>query len=246
MRIEVVGDLAAVPDDSRQPPYWRVVLGALTKNSLMVKRAGRDGGGFVTIVKMITDNWRAWLHQLRVTGSQLRRYGKHNGKSFTKTSCDRGESAVSIGSAFWRVLVVLTILGLLVLSCGNGDSARRPENRSISMRDAAQYAGFELPPTAEAIGSYEMNGVNRLVAFAVRLSPADLATVLAGGHFTAELRPGRRVFQEPVRGVNTDAAGSFAAGQDRLRVQEREVTRDVLVITDDPGSTVLHVWAYTT
>jgi hypothetical protein len=137
------------------------------------------------------------------------------------------------------VLVVL-LLGWAVAGCGAREGTR------ISVADAARFAGFRLPASAEPVGAYEETGIDHLAAFAVRLPPEALDRLLAEARFTVPLEPGRRVFLRPVPGTDLDSAASFAAGQDRRQVGDSTVTRDVMVVTDDPRRTLVHVWAFTT
>lgn len=143
-----------------------------------------------------------------------------------------------------RRSLVWGIVGCLLLAgCGSGRQARGA-GAIVDVAEAARSAGFVLPPSAQAVGAYQMKGIDHLVAFAVRVPPAALADLLATAHFDTELQPGRRIFQEPVQGADLAQATLFAAGQDHEMIGGRNVTREVMVVTDDPAATVLHVWAF--
>ncbi len=153
----------------------------------------------------------------------------------TSTRCPSG----------WAVLatfLVLTALG----GCGGGDSERFPLQQPVEINEATSFAGFVLPPSAQLVGAHQMNGMDHLVAFAVRLPPEEVDDLLASAGFTEPLRPGYRSFTNPVKGVDLEAAKSFAGEQDEHLVNGERIYRKVQVVTDDPAVTLVHVWAFTT
>lgn len=138
---------------------------------------------------------------------------------------------------------------LLTPACGPGprESAEMiGDHEVISVDEAARFAGFELPQTAEAVGAYRNDGRDRLVAFALRVDAGDLPGLLAAADFVEPLSPGRRVFQDPVDGVEVEGVDDFSSAQDTRQVGRQLVVRDVLVVHHRPDSALLHVWAFTT
>jgi hypothetical protein len=149
-----------------------------------------------------------------------------------------------------RAAPALAMILALAMLTGCGGAEERPggtrEGGGISVADAAAFAGFRLPSAAEPVAAYEERGIDRLVAFAVRIPPDALAKLLSDAHFSEELRAGERVTLRPVPGARLDGGSSFAAAQDRRELGGTMVTRDVMVVTHDPGPTLVHVWAFTT
>lgn len=118
---------------------------------------------------------------------------------------------------------------------------------ALSTADALAFAGFEQIDGVQVIGTEEQSGIDRLVAFAVRLPPAKLPQFLAAAGFDpARLREGDRVFQKPIAGIDVEHARRVAAGQDLLSRDGRTIVRDVMLVRDDETALILLVWAYTT
>lgn len=106
--------------------------------------------------------------------------------------------------------------------------------------------GFNLSNDVELLGTDTTAGIDRRISFAVRVPTGQVQTLLGNAGFTTPLKAGNRVFQPPVDGVDTNAAKKVSAAQDTYRIDGTTLTRDVMVIWDDPETAIVHVWAYTT
>ncbi len=115
----------------------------------------------------------------------------------------------------------------------------------VTVQEAARFAGIVLPTNVESIGAYERRGIDRLMAFAVRLPQKEVAAVLRDSDFAAELRPGLGVQYEAVEGVRLSDESSVWSAQDERRVEGKDVFRDLVVLNEQGDRSVLHVWAYT-
>lgn len=154
----------------------------------------------------------------------------------------------------WFRVGVVFLLSVYLAACTSGSSRSNDDGKGQRMRvegampitieEAAKFAGFPLPGPTEPIGSHQISGIDRLVAFAVRIPPQSVHPVLRDAGFSGELRTGRRAFQSPVDGVDLDRAKSFAAGQDEREVNGTKVVREIMLVTDDPNVTVMNVWAF--
>ncbi len=116
----------------------------------------------------------------------------------------------------------------------------------MTVQEAADFAGVVLPSNAEPIGAYERKGIDRFMAFAVRITKEDVAAVLRSSNFGAELRPGLATQYEAVEGVRLNDQSEIRSAQDERRVDGKDVFRDIAVLSEQGDRAVLHVWAYTT
>ncbi len=114
----------------------------------------------------------------------------------------------------------------------------------MTVEEAAKFAGVVLPDSAESLGAYELKGIDRFMAFAVRLPQRDVATVLAASGFVDTLQPGLVAQYETVKGVSLRQSSTRSA-QDERQVDGTDVFREVAVLSEGDDA-VLHVWAYTT
>ncbi|NZA24928.1 hypothetical protein H0E84_00875 [Luteimonas sp. SJ-92] len=126
------------------------------------------------------------------------------------------------------------------------DTVQQPRFLDDVTRTELSRTGFQLTSDLEFLGSRSDAGIDRQVAFAVRMPAARVRPFLEAAGFDAPLKAGQRVFQTPVEGVDTAAAGQVSAAQDILRTESGSLTRDVMVIHEDAGTAIVHVWAYTT
>ena len=165
-----------------------------------------------------------------------------------------------------RLLASLSlILGLSACSAPPGDSsanASQPPSENagapplpsstpqplddITRARLARSTGFHLSSDLTFLGTKDDAGIDRHVAFAVRMKESQVPAFLERGGFATPLRPGQRVFQTPIDGVDTAGATKVSAAQDRFRADTLTYTRDVMVIHEADGTAIVHVWAYTT
>lgn len=114
-------------------------------------------------------------------------------------------------------------------------------------RIALSRTGFQVTNDIEFLGSRSEAGIDRQIAFAVRMPASRVPAFLETAGFATPLKPGKRVFQTPVEGVDTAAATQVSAAQDLFRTESGpSLSRDVMVIHEDEETVVVHVWAYTT
>lgn len=114
-------------------------------------------------------------------------------------------------------------------------------------RIALSRTGFQITGDIEFLGSRSDAGIDRQIAFAVRMPESRLPAFLETAGFDRPLKDGQRVFQTPVDGIDTAGASEVSAAQDVFRADSgASLTRDVMVIHEDDGTVVVHVWAYTT
>lgn len=128
------------------------------------------------------------------------------------------------------------------------DTVQKPSQPlDDATRIALSRTGFQLTNDVSFLGSRSEAGIDRQIAFAVRMPASRLAPFLETGEFARPLVRGKRVFQTPVEGVDTAGATQVSAAQDVFRTDSGPtLTRDVMVIHEDEETVVVHVWAYTT
>lgn len=126
------------------------------------------------------------------------------------------------------------------------DTVQQPQFLDDITRTELSRTGFQLTNDLEFLGSRSDAGIDRQVAFAVRMPASRVQSFLEAAGFDTPLKPGQRVFQTPVEGVDTAGAKQVSAGQDVFRTDGGSLTRDVMVIHEDAGTAIVHVWAYTT
>jgi hypothetical protein len=163
----------------------------------------------------------------------------------------------------WQVLSLLCILVATVTGCASGPSGdiiRSGETKSedglansrevgehrVTVEWAARFAGVVLPGHAEPIGAYDRQGIDRFVAFAIRLPSDDIPAVLRSSQFHGDFRAGLAAQYQAVEGVRLMDTSRVRSAQDEYRKDGVSVIRDIAVLTEDGGSAVLNVWAYTT
>ncbi len=145
----------------------------------------------------------------------------------------------------WRVAAVGVLLSLATLSSGCAP-AERSADGEMSVAEAARYAGFALPDGAQPLGAARRSGMDEMVTFAARVPAASVDDMLQSGQFDQPLEPGRQVFQEGLAGVPIPSGAPISSAQETEQVGERMLTRDVLVVHDDPARPLVYVWAFTT
>lgn len=126
------------------------------------------------------------------------------------------------------------------------ETVQQPSHLDDVTRAQLARTGFQLTSDMEFLGARSDAGIDRQLAFAVRMPAARVQPFLEAAGFTTPLKPGQRVFQTPVTGVDTAGATRVSAAQDVFRTDAGTLTRDVMVIEEDDGTAIVHVWAYTT
>src|SRR3954451_11920039 len=144
------------------------------------------------------------------------------------------------GALLWLVCV-----SCLTSACPSPSNGIRAEESRVTIQEAARFAGIALPTEAEPIGAYERKGIDRLVAFAVRLPVGEVVATLEASNFQTELRPGLDVQYEPVEGVRLDDDSRIESAQDQRHIEGRALISEVAVLTEWDDQQVLNVWAYT-
>lgn len=118
-----------------------------------------------------------------------------------------------------------------------------------AVQEALRFGEVVLPPSAKVLGVREEGGQDKLFVLAIALAAGEIDDLLSGSGFTAQLRPGERVFMPPVEGFDPNSGADIASGEDRLPADgERThgVDRTVLVNRSDPAAPIVHMWLFTT
>ena len=118
-----------------------------------------------------------------------------------------------------------------------------------TLQEALRFGDVVLPPSAKVLGVREESGQDELFVLAIKLAPNEIDDLLSGSGFTTQLRPGERVFMQPVEGLDPNAGSDIASAEDRLPAggnRAQGVNRTILVNRSDPAAPIVHVWLFTT
>jgi hypothetical protein len=163
----------------------------------------------------------------------------------------------ALASALALVLMIGVSAGGLVACAAGRDKEDRVSERgttgatseSATIQEALRFGDIALPPSAKVLGVREEDGQDRLFVLAITLAPNEIDDLLSGSGFTAQLRPGERVFMQPVEGFDPNAGSDITSGEDRLPAdgdRAQGVNRTILVNRSDPAAPVVHMWLFTT
>jgi hypothetical protein len=150
----------------------------------------------------------------------------------------------------WLACIATVLAGLLLGTAACGSGGKTHDNAAgVQMRpsDALKWAGFNETASLELLGADQQVGLDRLVRFALRGTPADVDRALAAAEFTAPTTPGLNEYQTPLQGVDLAGLQNPRTGQDRLtNAAGLTIYRDVVRGTTGDGRDLIHVWAFET
>lgn len=121
-----------------------------------------------------------------------------------------------------------------------------PAPDEATIEEATRFGGFVLPPGARVLAAATERATDQLWRMVLAVEPAAIGPLLTASDFTEPLRAGRRVFIPPLDGFDPSGSTDFAsAAEERKRIDDRTVTREVLV-DNTATPPLVHLWAYTT
>ncbi|WP_235631539.1 hypothetical protein [Mycolicibacterium fortuitum] len=153
-------------------------------------------------------------------------------------------------------LLGLTAVAMfVVVACASHDD---PVGRALGSRDesstspelikqASEFGGVVIPTGAEVLQAHVDSAMDTRYQLVLKMSPADLPTLLTESHFTKPLTRDYPPFEPIIAGPDLASSPSVVRAQDRYRNSAgKSVYRTVIVDEREPDVRFVHLNMNTT
>ncbi|OLP03008.1 hypothetical protein BVU76_08115 [Mycolicibacterium porcinum] len=154
-----------------------------------------------------------------------------------------------------RSLLGLVVVALFATACAPADD---PVGRTLGSRaetstspelikEASDFGGIVIPAGAVVLQASVDGAIDTRYRLALKMSSADLQTLLSGSHFNAALTRAHPPFDPIIAGPPLASSPSVLGAQDRYRNAEgKSRYRDVIVDEREPDTRFVHLSMFTT
>lgn len=141
-------------------------------------------------------------------------------------------------------------------ACSGSDQSDRSDRSvqpsrgtAMTTTDIQSWTGFDATTGLAVVAIDEAQGMDRMVRLALRGPAEAVDTALAAAEYTADFRPGVKVFEPPLAEVDLATLTDPSSAEDKWENAEgRTLTRKVVrgKVGSSGDTELIHVWAFTT